>query len=256
MLASILIICGASVFTACSSNDNPVDGGTGSTGIAMIVKDGQIGHWRQIETAFRGICQEKDLAAYYYATSAESDYEEQLAAVAELRKLDDKKLKGIIFAPSYGLNGESAEAEVAALAKERGIPVIILDSPVSATSPLASYPYIGTDNTAAGQAMVEKVMADKVAVFAMTNGPGMERAEAFKALKPNAVVYQVGDKCNDEVQAVLDEYDTFVFFNGNCLVVPRRADCRQRILQGCDGAEHVRYDPQGSRSHPHQCPAG
>ena len=26
MLASILIICGASVFTACSSNDNPTSG--------------------------------------------------------------------------------------------------------------------------------------------------------------------------------------------------------------------------------------
>ena len=207
------------IFASCSHDDNPVDGGTGSTGIAMIVKDGQIGYWRQIETAFRGICQEKDLAAYYYATSAESAYEEQLAAVAELRKLDDKKLKGIIFAPSYGLNGESAEAEVAALAKERGIPVIILDSPVSATSPLASYPYIGTDNTAAGQAMAEKVMADKVAAFVIeTNRPGMERAEAFKALKADAVIYQTGKKATDEVQALMDEYNDFVFFNGSMLV--------------------------------------
>ena len=219
MLAAILIICGTTLFTACSKGDNPVDGGSGSTGIAMIVKDGQIGYWRQIETAFRGICQEKDLAAYYYATSAESAYEEQLAAVAELRKLDDKKLKGIIFAPSYGLNGESAEAEVAALAKERGIPVIILDSPVSATSPLASYPYIGTDNTAAGQAMAEKVMADKVAAFVIeTNRPGMERAEAFKALKADAVIYQTGKKATDEVQALMDEYNDFVFFNGSMLV--------------------------------------
>ena len=211
------LICGASVFTACTSNDdNPAEGG--AKGIAMIVKNGQIDYWRQIETAFRDACQEKGLEAYYYATTAENAYEEQLAAVEELRKLDSKKLKGIIFSPSYGLNGESAEAEVAALAQERGIPVIILDSPVSATSPLASAPYFGTDNTAAGQAMAEKVTADKVAVFATTNSPGIERAEAFKALKPNAVVYQVGDKCNDEVQAVLDEYDTFVFFNGNCLV--------------------------------------
>ena len=213
------MICGATLFTACSKGDNPVDGGTGSTGIAMIVKDGQIGYWRQIETAFRDACQEKDLKAYYYATSAEIAYEEQLAAVAELRKLDSKKLKGIIFAPSYGLNGESAEAEVAALAKERGIPVIILDSPVSATSPLASYPYIGTDNTAAGQAMAEKVMADKVAAFVIeTNRPGMERAEAFKALKADAVIYQTGKKATDEVQALMDEYNDFVFFNGSMLV--------------------------------------
>ena len=216
VLAAILI-CGSTVFTACSMEDNPA-GGTGTSGIAMIVKNGQIDYWRQIEMAFRNACQEKNLEAYYYATTAENAYEDQLAAVKELRKLDSKKLKGIIFAPSYGLNGESAEAEVAALARERGIPVIILDSPVSATSPLASCPYFGTDNTAAGQAMAEKVTADKVAVFATTNSPGIERAEAFKALKPNAVVYQVGDKCNDEVQAVLDEYDTFVFFNGNCLV--------------------------------------
>ncbi len=210
------LICGAMVFTACTNGDNP-SGGTGS-GIAMIVKNGQIDYWRQIETAFRDVCQEKGLEAYYYATTAENAYEEQLAAVKELRKLDNKNLKGIIFTPSYGVNGESAEAEVAALARERGIPVIILDSPVSATSPLASSPYFGTDNTTAGQAMAEKVMADKVAVFAMTNSPGMERAKAFKALKPNAAIFSVADKCNDEVQAVLDEYNTFVFFNGNCLV--------------------------------------
>ena len=210
------IICGATAFTSCTNDDNP-SGGTGS-GIAMIVKNGQIDYWRQIETAFRDVCQEKGLEAYYYATTAENAYEEQLAAVEELRKLDNKNLKGIIFTPSYGVNGESAEAEVAALARERGIPVIILDSPVSATSPLASSPYFGTDNTTAGQAMAEKVMADKVAVFAMTNSPGMERAKAFKALKPNAAIFSVADKCNDEVQAVLDEYNTFVFFNGNCLV--------------------------------------
>ena len=226
------LICGASVFTACSSNDdNPVVPDSGSEGIAMIVKNGQIDYWRQIETAFRNACQEKNLEAYYYATTAENAYEEQLAAVKELRKLDNKNLKGIIFTPSYGVNGESAEAEVAALARERGIPVIILDSPVSATSPLASSPYFGTDNTTAGQAMAEKVMADKVAVFAMTNSPGMERAEAFKALKPNAAIFSVADKCNDEVQAVLDEYDTFVFFNGNCLVdaIPMLKAAHKRV---------------------------
>ena len=145
-------------------------------------------------------------------------YEEQLEAVAQLRKLNKKALKGIIFAPSYGPNGESAEAEVAALAKERGIPVVILDSPVSASSPLASYPYFGTDNTAAGQAMAEKVTADKMAVFATKNSPGIERAEAFKKLKPNAVIYEVGDKATEEVKAVLDAYDEFVFFNGSALV--------------------------------------
>ena len=216
------LICGATLLTACfGSNDNPVDNvpSTPSTsGIAMIVKNGQIDYFRQIETAFRGICQEKGLEAYYYSTSSETAYQEQVDAVAELRNLSGTNLKGIIFSPSYGPNGESAEADVAALAKIRGIPVIILDSPVKATSLLASYPYFGTDNTAAGQAMAEKVTADKVAVFATTNSPGIERAEAFKKLKPNAVIYEVGDKATDEVKAVLNEYSDFVFFNGNALV--------------------------------------
>ena len=216
------LICGATLLTACfGSNDNPVDNvpSTPSTsGIAMIVKSGKIDYFRQIETAFRGICQEKGLEAYYYSTSAETAYQEQVAAVAELRNLSGTTLKGIIFAPSYGPNGESAEAEVAALAKERGIPVVILDSPVKATSPLASYPYFGTDNTVAGQAMAEKVTADKMAVFATKNSPGIERAEAFKKLKPNAVIYEVGDKATEEVKAVVNEYNDFVFFNGNALV--------------------------------------
>jgi len=213
------LICGTTaIFTSCTNNDNPVNPDSEGDGIAMIVKCGDIDYFLQIEKAFRDACKEKGIKAYYYATSSENAYDEQLAAVDELRKLDSKALKGIIISPSYGLGGESAEAEVAALAKERGIPVIILDSPVSESSPLASYPYFGTDNTAAGQAMADVVTADKVAVFAMTNSPGIERAEAFKALKPNAVVFEVGDKANEEVQAVLDEFDDFVFFNGNDLV--------------------------------------
>ena len=187
-------------------------------GIAMIVKNGQIDYFRQIETSFRDICQQQGLEAYYYSTSSETDYKGQVAAVEELGKLGKSALKGIIFSPGYGPNGENAEAEVAALAAERGIPVIILDSHVSANGPLASCPYIGTDNTAAGKAMAEYVSADKVAVFAMTGSPGIERAEAFKAVKPGAVIYRVGDNCNDEVKAVLNDYDDFVFFNGNDLV--------------------------------------
>ena len=114
MMAAILICGAATMFTSCTNEDNPA-GGTGASGIAMIVKNGQIDYWRQIETAFRDACQEKNLEAYYYATTAENAYEEQLAAVEELRKLDGKKLKGIIFSPSYGLNGESAEAVFATL---------------------------------------------------------------------------------------------------------------------------------------------
>jgi ABC-type sugar transport system substrate-binding protein len=212
------LICGMTLLTACTNDDNPVNPDGGAEGIAMIVKNGQKDYWRQIETVLRDACQEKGLEAYYCTTSSNYDYEKQVAAVAELRKLGSKALKGIIFSPCYGENGESAEAEVAALARERGIPVIILDSPVSATSPLASCPYIGTDNTAAGQAMAEKVTADRIAVFANINNPGMERAEAFKALKPNAVIYPIDDNVVSDVQAVLDEYNDFVFFNGSGLI--------------------------------------
>ena len=123
VLAAILI-CGATVFTACSSNDdNPamLDGST--PGIAMIVKSGQIDYWRQIETAFRGICQEKGMEAYYYATTSDNAYQEQASAVKELRKLGSEALKAIVFAPCYGVHDESTETEVAALAKERGIPM-------------------------------------------------------------------------------------------------------------------------------------
>ncbi len=201
--------------TACNDKERPSGD---PEGIAMIVKNGDIDYWRQIEASFRSSCQEKGLEAYYYSTSSETAYQEQLAAVKELRKLGRKALKGIILAPSYGINGENAEAEVAALARERGIPVVIIDSPVKANGPLASYPYIGTDNAAAGEAMAKLVSADRVAVFAMINSPGIERATAFKALKPGAEVFRVGDTCIDEVKAVLDKYSDFVFFNGNDLV--------------------------------------
>ena len=215
MMAAILV-CGLGVFTSCSSDSD--DSGYSEPAIAMIVKNGKIDYWKQVEKAFKASCEEKGIEAYYYSTSAESAYEEQQAAVAELRLMDNKGLKGIIFTPSYGPNGESAEADVAALAKERGIPVVILDSPVREGSPLASCPYFGTDNTVAGKYMASLVDADEVAVFAMKNSPGIERAKAFKELKPNAVVYEVSDKAVQEVQNVINQYDDFVFMNGNDLV--------------------------------------
>ena len=210
-IASVALLA----FTSCRREEAPDND---PAGIAMIVKNGQIDYFRQIETSFRSICQEKGLEAYYYSTSSETDYQEQLAAVTELRKLGKSALKGIIFTPSYGINGENAEAEVAALAQERGIPVIILDSPVRTNGPLASAPYIGTDNIAAGKAMAQKVTAEKVAVFAAINSPGIERATAFKELKPEAEVFRVGENSSKDVLAAMDKFDDFVFFNGNSLV--------------------------------------
>ena len=219
LMLAALVVCGAVVFTSCSSDSD--DSWTSDAGIALIAKNGKIDYWRQIETAFTDACEKKGLEAYCYSTTAESAYQEQLAAVADLRLIDSKALKGIVFAPCYGPNGESAEEAVAALAKERGIPVIIIDSPVKADSPLASYPYYGTDNTDAGKKMAAQVpTADRVAVFAMKNTPGIERAKAFKGLRPNAVVYEVGEKATKEVeQAIMsDQFDDFVFFNGSILV--------------------------------------
>ena len=210
MVLAATVICGACLFSSCKKDEENTPG----EGIAMIVKNGQIDYWRQIETAFRSACSEKGLEAYYYATTAENAYQEQIAAVEELRN-SGKNLKGIIFVPSFGVGGESAEAAVAALAAERGIPVVILDSPVGDASPLAACPYFGTDNAAAGRAMAAHVAADRIAAFAMANSPGVERAQAFKALKPNTDIFTVGDVAVSEVQAVMNEYNDFVFFNGN-----------------------------------------
>ena len=49
----------------------------------------------------------------------------------------------------------------------------------------------------------------------MQNGAATERAEAFKAVKPGATVYPVDENANSDVEAIIDEYDDFVFLNGN-----------------------------------------
>ena len=90
--------------------------------------------------------------------------------------------------------------------------------PVRTNGPLASAPYIGTDNIAAGKAMAQKVTAEKVAVFAAINSPGIERATAFKELKPEAEVFRVGENSSKDVLAAMDKFDDFVFLNGNSLV--------------------------------------
>ena len=218
VLAATLCICGASVFTSCtSSNDNPVDAETGASGIVMIGKHGHVEYWQQVESAFRTACEEADVEGLYYTTETENAYQEQVAAVEQLKQLTGKRLKGIIYAPAYGLNGESADAEVAAYARQRGIPVVILDTPLKAGSPLAGSPYFGTDNAAAGGALAAEVKADRVAVFAMQNGAATERAEAFKAVKTGATVYPVSENANSDVEAVINDYDDFVFFNGSVL---------------------------------------
>jgi ABC-type sugar transport system substrate-binding protein len=218
VLTTTLCICGASVFTSCtSSNDNPVDAETGASGIVMIGKLGQVEYWQQVESAFRTACEEADVEGLYYTTTTENAYQEQVAAVEQLKQLTGKRLKGIVYAPAHGLNGESADAEVAAYARQRGIPVVILDTPVKAGSPLAGCPYFGTDNAASGRALAAEVKADRVAVFAMQNGAATERAEAFKAVKTGATVYPVSENANSDVEAVINDYDDFVFFNGSVL---------------------------------------
>ena len=213
-----LCICGASVFTSCtSSNDNPVDAETGASGIVMIGKHGHVEYWQQVESAFRTACEEADVEALYYTTTTENAYQEQVAAVEQLKQLTGKRLKGIVYAPAYGPNGESADAEVAAFARQQGISVVILDTPVKEGSPLADSPYFGTDNAAAGGALAAEVKADRVAVFAMQNGAATERAEAFKTVKPGATVYPVSENANSDVEAVINDYDDFVFFNGSVL---------------------------------------
>ena len=216
VLATTFCICGASVFTSCtSSNDNPVDAETGASGIVMIGKHGHVEYWQQVESAFRTACEEADVEALYYTTTTENAYQEQVAAVEQLKQLTGKRLKGIVYAPAYGPNGESADAEVAAFARQQGISVVILDTPVKEGSPLADSPYFGTDNAAAGGALAAEVKADRVAVFAMQNGAATERAEAFKTVKPGATVYPVDENANSAVEAVIDEYDDFVFLNGS-----------------------------------------
>ena len=214
VLAAILI-CGTSVFMACSNEDNPVV--DESSTLALIVKTGDLEYFQQIESAFRSACKENNVVAAYFATSEENAWQEQVAAVEKLRSLTGTKLKGIIYAPCKGPNGECADAEVDALASELGIPVVILDSRVNETSPLINCPFFGIDNAAAGRALAQQVTADKVASFAVINSPGVERANAFMELKPNTTITEIPENSSEQVQAAMGDNQTFVFLNGSAL---------------------------------------
>lgn len=88
------------LFAGCKKKEE-----TSST-VAMIVKNGSNEYWQQVESAFRAACQEKNLVAAYFRTTDENAWQEQVAAVEQLRSLSGTKLKGIIYAPSKGANGE------------------------------------------------------------------------------------------------------------------------------------------------------
>ena len=210
-----ILICGTSVFMACSNEDNPVV--DESSTLALIVKTGDLEYFQQIESAFRSACKENNVVAAYFATSEENAWQEQVAAVEKLRSLTGTKLKGIIYAPCKGPNGECADAAVDALASELGIPVVILDSRVNETSPLINCPFFGIDNAAAGRALAQQVTADKVASFAVINSPGVVRANAFMELKPNTTITEIPENSSEQVQAAMGDNQTFVFLNGSAL---------------------------------------
>ena len=46
------LFCGVFMLNACAESDNPVDGMTGASSIAMIVKNGNIGYFQQVEKSF------------------------------------------------------------------------------------------------------------------------------------------------------------------------------------------------------------
>ena len=216
MMAAILI-CGTSVFTACSVKDDPAAPVTEPSKLVMITKHGHVDYWKQVETTFRNFCKEKGVEPLYYTTSDENAYEEQITAINELANLKDTKLAGIIYAPSFGVKGETADDEVYAFAKERGIPVIIIDTKVKTTSPLADCPYFGIDQAGAGKALAAEVTESKVAAFLLKNTPGFERAEAFEIAKPGTTIFMVDDNASANVKPIIDDYDSFVFFNGSIL---------------------------------------
>lgn len=210
-------ICGVSTFTSCCSTDDDDNSSVNPNGtIAMIVKEGEIEYFKQIEHGFRQACTKNNLGAEYYSTSSEYAYEEQISAVKELER-KNLNLKGIIYAPCKGLDGKSADAEVAALARKLNIPVINIDSRIDATGPLVGSTFIGTDNEAIAKMLAEKVTTpNKVAAIAYRNTPGVERAWAYKAQNPNTDVYfTTVDKIKSDISALINKYDDFVFFNGS-----------------------------------------
>lgn len=209
------LICGVSLFTSCSKDDNPTPS---KGGIALIVKEGNIEYFQQIESSFRSECRKRGLMEEYYCTDSEYAYETQIEAVKDLEKRYKEGLKGIIYVRCKSLDGKTADAEVAALAKELNIPVILLDTPVDKDSPLAGCPFIGTDSEASAKMLAEKVTETEMAGFALINTPGEERGETFKTIKQNADIYAMTpDEIKDKTEEVLDQYDTFVFFNGSAL---------------------------------------
>ena len=212
-----ILICGTSVFTACSVKDDPVGPVTDASKLVMITKHGHVDYWKQVEATFRDFCKEKGVKPLYYTTSDENAYQEQVAVIKELANLKDTKLAGIIYAPSFGLKGETADDEVYAFAKERGIPVVIIDTKVKTTSPLADCPYVGIDQAAAGKALAAEVTDSKVAAFLLKNTPGFERAEAFEISKPGTTIFMVEDNATANVKPIINDYDSFVFFNGSIL---------------------------------------
>lgn len=132
LVITATLICGACLLTSCKKDE--------TSGIAMIVKNGQIDYWRQVESAFRAACQERGLTDHYYATSAENAYQEQVAAVKNVYTFDvygefidelrtnNSCLKGVMAQNTFVMTRKAVEAVIANANSGEMIPTFYITS--------------------------------------------------------------------------------------------------------------------------------
>jgi len=134
--------------------------------IAVIVKTGNSSFWQNVQTGASAAqaelkAQTPKLTVTFLGAQSESNINEEINIV---QSAIDRGVKAIVLAPS----DVTALQPVVKLAKDAGIPVIIIDSKLNG-DPSQYTAFLATDNKAAGEACA-KTMIDLLSAKGITEG--------------------------------------------------------------------------------------
>lgn len=216
LLAAVLAVLG---LTSCYHDDGP---SSKDEAFVAILKNRNIDYWNQVACGFSEECISRGIIPIVYFTEDEVQSSAQTDIVKAL-KTSKYNIKGIAFAPIWTESDRTAEQAVADFAQEKGIPVVVVDSPIDErTSPLKSVlrSYVGTDNFKAGRDMAGKVTAKPeniLVVRDISSTPTTQRYEGICDAKGKVDLWSTGSSEIGNISRELarKRYTDIIFLNGH-----------------------------------------
>lgn len=148
LISLTLILACLSCGLGCNRKGDGRAGGAGTKRVAVIAKSTVNAYWKAVEAGARQAGQELGVEIFWTGPDAETNHSQQADM---LDNMVNRGVDGIVLAPT---NVDALVRPVES-AVARGIPVLLIDSPLNSNKPIS---VIATDNKAAGRQAAEALI--------------------------------------------------------------------------------------------------